>query len=99
MVRYRLSQSFPIDWLMPRLSLNCRPAHKFRWTPCRRRLHSDLTDITTSVSSRVSHFQSAGQTFIECRHKVGLLRFMPEDLPVSYTHLRAHETPEHLVCR
>src|SRR5678816_1449308 len=21
------------------------------------------------------------------------------DLPVSYTHLRAHETPEHLVCR
>ena len=20
-------------------------------------------------------------------------------LPVSYTHLRAHETPEHLVCR
>ena len=22
-----------------------------------------------------------------------------EDIPVSYTHLRAHETPEHLVCR
>src|SRR5665254_15423 len=22
-----------------------------------------------------------------------------EDLAVSYTHLRAHETPEHLVCR
>ena len=22
-----------------------------------------------------------------------------DDLPVSYTHLRAHETPEHLVCR
>src|SRR5678815_5582790 len=21
------------------------------------------------------------------------------DMPVSYTHLRAHETPEHLVCR
>src|SRR5674536_132566 len=21
------------------------------------------------------------------------------DIPVSYTHLRAHETPEHLVCR
>src|SRR5678815_3589003 len=26
---------------------------------------------------------------------VGVLR----EVPVSYTHLRAHETPEHLVCR
>src|SRR5678816_1580670 len=25
--------------------------------------------------------------------------FVPDDLAVSYTHLRAHETPEHLVCR
>src|SRR5678816_1371196 len=24
---------------------------------------------------------------------------LPVDIPVSYTHLRAHETPEHLVCR
>src|SRR5678816_1183854 len=24
---------------------------------------------------------------------------MPSSYPVSYTHLRAHETPEHLVCR
>src|SRR5678815_4512956 len=23
----------------------------------------------------------------------------PQEYPVSYTHLRAHETPEHLVCR
>src|SRR5678815_264677 len=23
----------------------------------------------------------------------------PRTIPVSYTHLRAHETPEHLVCR
>ena len=23
----------------------------------------------------------------------------PRSAPVSYTHLRAHETPEHLVCR
>src|SRR5678816_1988129 len=26
-------------------------------------------------------------------------RASPSALPVSYTHLRAHETPEHLVCR
>ena len=25
--------------------------------------------------------------------------FQIDDEPVSYTHLRAHETPEHLVCR
>eukprot|EP00658_Telonema_sp_P-2_P051007 TRINITY_DN3902_c0_g2_i2.p1 TRINITY_DN3902_c0_g2~~TRINITY_DN3902_c0_g2_i2.p1 ORF type:complete len:134 (+),score=4.92 TRINITY_DN3902_c0_g2_i2:102-503(+) len=25
--------------------------------------------------------------------------FTPTPVPVSYTHLRAHETPEHLVCR
>eukprot|EP00658_Telonema_sp_P-2_P063467 TRINITY_DN52200_c0_g1_i1.p1 TRINITY_DN52200_c0_g1~~TRINITY_DN52200_c0_g1_i1.p1 ORF type:complete len:105 (+),score=31.09 TRINITY_DN52200_c0_g1_i1:193-507(+) len=24
---------------------------------------------------------------------------LPSSFPVSYTHLRAHETPEHLVCR
>ena len=28
-----------------------------------------------------------------------LMEDMPGVGPVSYTHLRAHETPEHLVCR
>eukprot|EP00658_Telonema_sp_P-2_P075864 TRINITY_DN65668_c0_g1_i1.p1 TRINITY_DN65668_c0_g1~~TRINITY_DN65668_c0_g1_i1.p1 ORF type:complete len:116 (-),score=26.23 TRINITY_DN65668_c0_g1_i1:115-462(-) len=28
-----------------------------------------------------------------------LLNSSPNPRPVSYTHLRAHETPEHLVCR
>src|SRR5678816_4886110 len=27
------------------------------------------------------------------------LKIAPRPEPVSYTHLRAHETPEHLVCR
>ena len=31
------------------------------------------------------------------RHQVSYLIHPPE--PVSSTHLRAHETPEHLVCR
>src|SRR5678816_3406818 len=26
-------------------------------------------------------------------------QWLSERIPVSYTHLRAHETPEHLVCR
>src|SRR5678816_1377893 len=29
----------------------------------------------------------------------GLNVFLPRPISVSYTHLRAHETPEHLVCR
>src|SRR5678815_903130 len=28
-----------------------------------------------------------------------IMSTMPKRMPVSYTHLRAHETPEHLVCR
>eukprot|EP00658_Telonema_sp_P-2_P039352 TRINITY_DN28160_c0_g1_i2.p1 TRINITY_DN28160_c0_g1~~TRINITY_DN28160_c0_g1_i2.p1 ORF type:complete len:111 (-),score=38.39 TRINITY_DN28160_c0_g1_i2:89-421(-) len=37
-----------------------------------------------------------------CHHYRGPSYFIPPSLspvPVSYTHLRAHETPEHLVCR
>src|SRR5678815_5172767 len=28
-----------------------------------------------------------------------LMKMSRDEIPVSYTHLRAHETPEHLVCR
>src|SRR5678815_4242426 len=28
-----------------------------------------------------------------------IIKRIQPDVPVSYTHLRAHETPEHLVCR
>src|SRR5678815_5865978 len=31
--------------------------------------------------------------------KTSIQRFESARRPVSYTHLRAHETPEHLVCR
>src|SRR5678815_5787870 len=30
---------------------------------------------------------------------LGHIYWMQHAIPVSYTHLRAHETPEHLVCR
>src|SRR5678815_4526526 len=33
------------------------------------------------------------------RGRRGTARRSPSATPVSYTHLRAHETPEHLVCR
>eukprot|EP00658_Telonema_sp_P-2_P045797 TRINITY_DN33809_c0_g1_i1.p1 TRINITY_DN33809_c0_g1~~TRINITY_DN33809_c0_g1_i1.p1 ORF type:complete len:104 (-),score=1.32 TRINITY_DN33809_c0_g1_i1:76-387(-) len=32
-------------------------------------------------------------------HSSGLTTTRVDFVPVSYTHLRAHETPEHLVCR
>ena len=28
-----------------------------------------------------------------------ITNYKTKNVPVSYTHLRAHETPEHLVCR
>src|SRR5678816_3410441 len=33
------------------------------------------------------------------RHSLLLCTFLLASTTVSYTHLRAHETPEHLVCR
>src|SRR5674536_390552 len=53
-------------------------------TDCRDRLHAWLLQI---VGALTAHTFMA----LTCRW-----RSRP---PVSYTHLRAHETPEHLVCR
>src|SRR5678815_5495829 len=33
------------------------------------------------------------------KHQIVDIPGRDDDAPVSYTHLRAHETPEHLVCR
>ena len=45
--------------------------------------------------------QRVAKYAIECDLKYGHLytAWSKQDVPVSYTHLRAHETPEHLVCR
>eukprot|EP00658_Telonema_sp_P-2_P072697 TRINITY_DN61802_c0_g1_i1.p1 TRINITY_DN61802_c0_g1~~TRINITY_DN61802_c0_g1_i1.p1 ORF type:complete len:118 (+),score=45.58 TRINITY_DN61802_c0_g1_i1:62-415(+) len=42
-------------------------------------------------NKKSAHIFAAGEVLC------GLLA--PISMPVSYTHLRAHETPEHLVCR
>ena len=36
---------------------------------------------------------------LDDRQQALLFHARTADFPVSYTHLRAHETPEHLVCR
>eukprot|EP00658_Telonema_sp_P-2_P074631 TRINITY_DN63903_c0_g1_i1.p2 TRINITY_DN63903_c0_g1~~TRINITY_DN63903_c0_g1_i1.p2 ORF type:complete len:102 (+),score=43.58 TRINITY_DN63903_c0_g1_i1:204-509(+) len=48
---------------------------------------SNNGDTTTTITAVATNFE--------------LQTFVPPGVPrsVSYTHLRAHETPEHLVCR
>src|SRR5674536_407928 len=46
------------------------------------------------ISIDHSRYSHAGIDF----HKEFVVNY-PSTEPVSYTHLRAHETPEHLVCR
>src|SRR5678815_891240 len=50
----------------------------------------------STVDVPVVQYRATGQTWDEIRSSWG-----DRDFPgsVSYTHLRAHETPEHLVCR
>src|SRR5678816_2265438 len=47
------------------------------------------------------HFYSLGKQagVLQGQSRLSGHRRGATDLPVSYTHLRAHETPEHLVCR
>eukprot|EP00658_Telonema_sp_P-2_P000383 TRINITY_DN10140_c0_g1_i1.p1 TRINITY_DN10140_c0_g1~~TRINITY_DN10140_c0_g1_i1.p1 ORF type:complete len:170 (+),score=64.66 TRINITY_DN10140_c0_g1_i1:163-672(+) len=46
-------------------------------------------------------FERRYNTYYHARRGVrgSEVNVMQEDISVSYTHLRAHETPEHLVCR
>src|SRR5678816_3424228 len=56
----------------------------------------DLPSATWRVVSRVDVHEH--MEFVNGNDEVnGYLRLTK--IPVSYTHLRAHETPEHLVCR
>src|SRR5678816_2271011 len=68
-----------------------------------------LSDIGSSVGFRLAVMHPERVTAMRCKFAearfAGLVpgRYFTNHLktfiPVSYTHLRAHETPEHLVCR
>eukprot|EP00658_Telonema_sp_P-2_P076050 TRINITY_DN66013_c0_g1_i1.p1 TRINITY_DN66013_c0_g1~~TRINITY_DN66013_c0_g1_i1.p1 ORF type:complete len:113 (-),score=37.96 TRINITY_DN66013_c0_g1_i1:21-359(-) len=54
------------------------------------------TWVCTGISSPAFPFRSAGPPR---ERQVPITGYVNPRTPVSYTHLRAHETPEHLVCR
>src|SRR5678816_4164350 len=60
--------------------------------------YCDLNNLPTG--QRLSLFIQVCQA-IQHAHQKGIIHrdIKPSNIPVSYTHLRAHETPEHLVCR
>src|SRR5665254_26285 len=67
----------------------------------RRRRPPRPTRVRSSAASDVYKRQVRPRRELLLRlHAVGQRHRAGEPLqPVSYTHLRAHETPEHLVCR
>src|SRR5678816_3416359 len=63
----------------------------------------DLEQLAQRVIARFHlNALSIKETEHYIRHRLsvaGMTRSQSRLMPVSYTHLRAHETPEHLVCR
>src|SRR5674536_397443 len=56
----------------------------------------DVLDIVSKHIEQMAHLDD------EATHPGAVIldnEIVPSDIPVSYTHLRAHETPEHIVCR
>src|SRR5678815_3056676 len=61
-----------------------------------------LTPVKFGISFTATHYNQAGALVHVYKDGTVLLNHGGTEMgqgPVSYTHLRAHETPEHLVCR
>src|SRR5678816_4851720 len=63
----------------------------------KRQLYASILALSLSVgSAHMSNlFRKKGSRSVPSNYRTIALTC----IPVSYTHLRAHETPEHLVCR
>src|SRR5665254_23446 len=57
------------------------------------------TRVRSSAASDVYKRQKLPRASAPNTSPSDIHRFSARMTPVSYTHLRAHETPEHLVCR
>src|SRR5678815_5141946 len=65
--------------------------------------NGDVNEYTVPAATYVFRTQAGADAIARsvCQTRVDLQLSCPPEVetPVSYTHLRAHETPEHLVCR
>ena len=58
--------------------------------------------MIAQIAARGTSFKGAGLYYLHDKKADTSERVawtQTRNIPVSYTHLRAHETPEHLVCR
>src|SRR5678815_6140879 len=56
---------------------------------------ADETNPIAAIARALVRLMKVSIFEIECR-QISVCHY---GIPISYTHLRAHETPEHLVCR
>src|SRR5678816_243311 len=82
--------------------------HEAQAQPGRCGAHRELRlPAAVGVSHPRGFIEPRDRTWVEVWHGAMMYRTTPDHpsvhgdgfMPVSYTHLRAHETPEHLVCR
>ena len=65
-------------------------------------IEKDSKLIEEAIGARRKRFRFDFQEPVERSHVIAFVVLQMADVyttSVSYTHLRAHETPEHLVCR
>eukprot|EP00658_Telonema_sp_P-2_P019068 TRINITY_DN17481_c0_g1_i1.p1 TRINITY_DN17481_c0_g1~~TRINITY_DN17481_c0_g1_i1.p1 ORF type:complete len:139 (+),score=21.15 TRINITY_DN17481_c0_g1_i1:194-610(+) len=78
-------------------TLDLRPLS--RVTEVRHSFLAGCSGITALDTSPLWHVGKVHEAFLEGCSGLTALDLTPLLQAVSYTHLRAHETPEHLVCR
>src|SRR5678815_2016025 len=75
-------------------------SRKKNWTVKETDLVLFTRQLATMIEAGISLVQAMTALYDQCDPKRQRgLRQIISDVTVSYTHLRAHETPEHLVCR
>src|SRR5678815_1139452 len=81
-----------VDDLLTEIRERVKIGDRVLVTTLTKRMAEDLTEYYSELGVRVRYLHSD----IDTLERIEILRDLR---PVSYTHLRAHETPEHLVCR
>src|SRR5678815_5910870 len=69
------------------------------YAACEGRSVQYCTTIHIGRESYRPALSDSSRLIVSERSRLHQLPCLEHNIPVSYTHLRAHETPEHLVCR